>query len=254
MAAQKQYATMKQIFLLAILLLCPPGWSDDQLAIPSDQTTLQEMREVLRDKSDFVDRKAKRLGNKVLQVDCFLSIAGDFETFKKVSSHLPGWRDWALIDINLPLPGQSEYILQLHDLLENTPSVMTSVFSFNIPFFKNHRSRSFNTTTTLNDKALLIVGETLPAEKSAVKRAKAFMKAFPGENKTSHIWVNVKAMVEFNSWFFYEALPEKVLLREVGDRLTYLAQNYQREESRRRTNTMLTTTPAPKLEVPNENQ
>ena len=246
---------MKRLPLLFLLLLSPVCFGDDQLAVPSDEVTLKEMREVLHGKTDFVDRKAKRLGNKVLQVDCYLSIAGYFDTFKKVTSNLTGWRDWALIDINLPQPGQSDYILQLHDLLENTPKIMTSVFSFNIPFFKNHRSRSFNTTTTLGDKSLLVVGETMPAEKSAVKRAKAFMKAFAGDGQSPTIWVNVKAMVEFNSWFFYEALPEKVLLREVGDRLTYLAQNYQREESKRRSGASVATSAAPpKAEVPHENQ
>src|SRR5690606_15532083 len=115
----------------------------------------------------------------------------------------------------------------------------------NLPFLKKNRARTFSLAASPSKGGFSIVGETSVNAKSSVKRARAFMKAYPSEKSPGVIWVMVKAVVEFRNWLVYEALPERVLLREVGDRLQYIVTNYETEESRRVPRRATSTKPLP---------
>ncbi len=207
----------------------------DEFKLPSDQETLAVLKTAFAGKTEHSTRAVRRLGNKTLEVECLVAMHGDFTLFKKISSDYADWRNWVLVDINTPQPGQSDYLLQLHDLNYKSDKKMVSAkFNFNIPFFSKRRGRSFKVSTKGDAKSFTLTGETILNENSAVKMANGYMKAFPAEGKPGIIWISVKSIVIFSNGFFYEALPEKIVLREVGERLQYLVQNYQKEEQRRK--------------------
>lgn len=220
--------------LLCFLFLLQFTAFGEEFKLPTDAEILASMKTVFAGKTEHINRAVHRRGNKTLEVDSFVALNGDFNLFKKISADFADWRNWALVEINTPQPGQSDYLLQLHDLNLKPNKMVSAKYSFNLPFFSKLRGRSFKTTVTNDAKSFTLIGETLLNENSAVKMANAYMKAFPAEGKPGVIWVNVKAVVVFTNGFFYEALPEKIVLREVGDRLQYLVQNYQEEEARRK--------------------
>ncbi len=226
---------MQQVLLLFLFLFfCPYSQASDELVVESDESVFAELKKRIKDRTDFIERKANRLGNNTFEISCYLAVPGDFEQFRKIAPEFAAWREWALTDINLAPPSRGDYIFQIHDLQQKDPGIMAAIFSFNIPFFKKQRTRTFEMSSRDSEKVLFIEGKSIPTENSAVKSAKAYMKTFPAENKTGSLWIHVKALVAFKSWILYEALPEKVLQTEVGDRLQYLIQNYQREETRRK--------------------
>ncbi len=223
--------------LLCLLLFFSAFSYSEEFKVPSDKDALAAMKTVLHGKNEYIQRSARRLGNKTLEVDCYVSMAADLATFAKVTSDFGDLRNWALFDINKPGPSESGYLLELHDLNQKEKEKLSAKFSFNLPFFTRMRGRTFKMTTHAEPKSFTLIGETQLNENSAVKMANAYMKALPAQGKPGNIWIQVKAVVVFGNRFFYEALPEKVLLREVGDRLHYLVQNYQKEESRRKGST-----------------
>lgn len=223
---------MKTLFAFFLLWTVSLAAVTDELPTPTDAETLTYLKAKLGTRKDAVERSVRRLADLTLEVDSALVFPGDFSTFKKVAPDFSHWRDWTLHDINLPPPADGEYLLQIHDIVEKEPGTVSAIFSFNLPLMRNHRARSLQMKVSQNPGAFLIEGETIPAEKSAVKRAKAFLKAFPAKDLPGHVWVQFKALVVFKNWFLFQALPDKVVLRELGDRLGYIAQNYQREEQR----------------------
>ncbi len=215
--------------LLLLFIFATSAWG--AISTPTDAEALPLLKTHLQGKTDHIVRLVRRLGNKTLEVDCFIALQGDLAAFKTITTDFKGWRDWALTDFNVPRDG-SGYVLQLNDLVQRDPGKVTATYVFNVPLFSKERARTFKVGKQEAPKSLTLTAEALVNPKSAVKAANAFMKVLPADGLPGTLWINVKAVVEFNNWFFYEALPEKILLREVGDRLTFLVENYEKEELR----------------------
>ncbi len=225
------------------LFLTTKAFSD--FSIPSDAALISKLSPALSGKTEFYDTQVKRLGKNTLEVECFAALHGEISLFKKIVPKYAEWRDWLLADINLPEPGADAYVFQFHDILQQTADSVVTVFSFNLPFFGKQRTRGFNVKKIETDKSLALLAETQLSENSVVKTAKAYLKAIQPAQPSQTLWVGVSAVVEFKSWMLYQALPEKVVLREVGERLKIISENYKKEENLSRTGTKRTTSALP---------
>lgn len=237
----------------ALLILTTQGWAD--FTVPTDAEVLVTLEKTLAGKSEYFDSQVKRLGKtkkNTLEVDCTIALKGDLSLFKKIVSDYPDWREWLLADFNLPEPGASDYTFQFHDIVAKDASTIVTVFSFNLPFFGKHRSRAFNVTQASSSKSFSLLAETQLNETSVVKFAKGYLKTVQPSAPAQTLWIAVKAVVEFRNSFIYEVLPDKVVLREVGDRLKTISENYKREEVRLRSSAQRATSSAP-IVLPNNN-
>jgi hypothetical protein len=131
-------------------------------------------------------------------------------------------------------------------VIETEPGVLTLPYKVNVPFFSRQRIRAFRMTSNTKDPGVSIFGEAILSENSPVKFTKGYMRVFPAENSKETLWILVKALVQFRGWFLYEALPEKLLLREMGDRIRRFTDNYVAEEALVRAGSRSPENPAPK--------
>jgi hypothetical protein len=221
---------MIQWLLLSSLLVLSSAFAEENFEIPTDSQALQILKEALYGKSDHVDKQVARLGNRTVEVQSCIAMPGDIALFRKISPQYSHWRNWLLQDINLPPEGESDYIIQFQDAAETEPGVVTASYKISLPFFSRQRIRAFKMTSNVKDPGYSLLGEAILSENSPVKFTKAYMKVFPAEGMKGHLWVLIKGIVQFRGWFLYEALPEKILLREAGDRLKRIIDNYHREE------------------------
>lgn len=179
-----------------------------------------------------VQQNVFRRGNKTIEVECYVEVPGQLKEFERVARDLPGWREWAFTDINQPAEGDGDYLLQLLDAPSLEPGKITALYYFNLIFFKKDRTRTFNVSAQTLPGSVLLRGESILSTSSALKSATVTAQAFPAKAKKDVLWIFVRGRVEFRSGFFYEALPERILLRELGDRLTKIASNFKRENDR----------------------
>jgi hypothetical protein len=220
---------MRFAALFFLLLGVSPLWAT--VVVPSDEEFLSSLSPTLSGKTDFFDRRVKRISHtNSIEVTCEAAFPGELALTKKIVPEYDQWREWLLTDINLPEPGASDYIFQFHDIVKRDPTTITTVFSFNIPFFHKHRQRSFDVFRFESEKSVWLTAETQLSTGSAVKKAHAYLKILSPSTTQKLLWVSVKATIEFRNAFLYLALPDKVLLREVGERLRMVAENYRREE------------------------
>ncbi|MBY0369584.1 hypothetical protein K2X33_02790 [bacterium] len=200
----------------------------------AEDATLTKLTKAFKDTAPPIQQKVERKGDKTLEVESLLEIAGDLASFEMVAKDLPHWRDWAFEKINNPGEGQSDYIVQLHDAVSKAPEQMTALFSFNLPFFGKNRTRSFHIQQSKIPAGYRIQAESLLNTNSALKSAKVVADAYLATTKKNMLWVAIHATVVFKSWLIYEALPEKVVLRELGDRLSTIVANFETESTRRK--------------------
>jgi hypothetical protein len=221
---------MRSLFLVVCLWIAP-AFADD-FHVPSDAEALSLLREALQGKPKHFEREVARLGNRTVEVQALVSLPGDIALMRKIAPDFAHWRDWLTKDINTPWSEEdSGYAIQFQDIIETEPGVLTMPYRVNLPFFSRQRVRAFRMTSSIKDPGVSILGEAILSENSPVKFTKGYMRVFPAENSKETLWILVKALVQFRGWFLYEALPEKLLLREMGDRIRRFMDNYAVEEA-----------------------
>ncbi len=237
---------MRSFFLLFSVLVCSLVSAND-FHVPSDAEALSLLREALQGKSSHFEREVARLGNRTVEVQALVSLPGDIALMKKIAPDFAHWRDWLIKDINTPWSeDDSSYAIQFQDAIETEPNILTIPYRVNVPFFSRQRVRAFRMTANTKDTGVSILGEAILSENSPVKFTKGYMKVFPAENSKDTLWILVKALVQFRGWFLYEALPEKILLREMGDRVRRFMENYAAEEALLRAGKRSPANPSPR--------
>jgi len=211
---------------------------------PSDDEIKVLLRKNLAGQGDYLRREMKRMGNKTIRLEAFASLEGDLKTARKVLTEYPHYKNWALHNINVK-PNGSIYFLKINDVAGTLPpaSMLTFSFSLDLPVFKHAGNRSFFVREIVGGAPLTMQLETENDPESVVESCKGIMKAFPAEDATGRIWLYVAGAVVIRPWILYEALPEKLINRESGERIQTILNNYQREEDRLASETAPSPTP-----------
>lgn len=223
---------MKLLCLVSLWLVAAPAWA--KIEIPSNDKILTLLRAKVGTKVDnYYERSVKRVGDKTVAVEIFASSEGDYKYAPKIFGDFPKYREWILHNIN-KRPSGGTYYLQMKDLVvkPGEPDIIVGNFVVDLPVFKKDMFRRFRAKSSQDKESFLVTVESVPLPDSVIGSGDGFMKVFPAPNNGTRLWYYLRGEVKIRNWLLYEALPDKLLARESGERVQQLLDNYLAQEDR----------------------
>ncbi len=204
------------------------------LSLPPDAEIQKRLAAHLGEKGDFQDRVFRRLGDRTVEFEGFISTEADFNLVKEVFSEPQHYSRWLMKNIN-KRPGGGEYFIKLRsfDPAAGMANTLLAVLNFELPLFKKvlechvhfkseNKGPTYLLTATVDTKG----------HGTFIEKFETVMQFFP--KAAGRVWIYARGQVKFKHWLLYEALPERMLLRESGERLQIVIDNYLTEENLRR--------------------
>lgn len=223
-------AKQSRCIFLALLLIARLA----SAAGPTDEEILAKLKLKLGDKAEYTERNLRRIGNRTLELEVFVAGEGSYETATQVFSDWSHFADWALKNINRRADGGT-YYMKINGLsVSATDNSVLEINSFlDLPMIKKEVKQKFRMKTEKPTKGVFTLsGEVILDEKSLLDTAGGYLKIFPVEGKSTRLWVYIRGEAKLKSWVIYEALPERLLTRESGERIQIVMDNYLTEEDR----------------------
>ncbi len=219
-----------------LLALWPGRLSALALILPSDEAILAELRTRLAGQDEAVHREIKRKGNRTIEMVNCIATEMDPRLAPAILADTRHYADWALNGIN-QRPTGGTYVALLHGLNVDpkTPDLLTVTFSFDLPLFRTPRSAAFQMESSTEKGIFTLTAEALDTS-GTFTHADIALKVFPAP-RPGFSWLYARGEAQLRSWVLYEALPEKLLNRESGERIRIILDNYLREENSRRAQT-----------------
>jgi len=233
---------LSRMGLTLVVLLAGRLASAYSLDIPSNAEILKSLSGKLAGQSgDYLIRHVQRMGNKTIEMETMIATDGDPKLANAILTDFAHYRNWMLQGLN-HRPAGGEYLLKIRDfaIKPGDPSVLVANVTFDLPLFKIDLLYAIKVGTKKENDGLTITAEALPQPansglgESPIKSTEAFAKIFPAPKHRDVVWIYLKGRTVLNNWLLYEALPDKVLERETGDRLQIIVDNYHREESQKK--------------------
>jgi hypothetical protein len=214
---------------------------------PSDDKIKQTLRSYLKGQGDVTKRSFKRLGNRTIQLESFISLEGDFDLACAIFSDLDHY-DWAMKNINVR-PDGTKYLIQILQMSVDShipDTLVTFTFALDMPIFHYKGKRQFKVKVTKTLDSLTLNADTMGSETGIINRSQAILKIFPAEGARGRLWIYINGRMEIGTWLLYEALPDKLMNgSQTATRFQTLIENYQNEEDRRRS-LLIKSNPDPK--------
>jgi hypothetical protein len=219
---------MKTCIFILMLSFGFPCWGEEPYQ--KSEELLARVKKELAGQREVSRRSVKRLGNNTIEMEIFAATDGDLDIAKKIFPEFTRYGEWTLSNINKNSSG-GDYVLQIKDLkFHGKDSAMEIFYQLKLPIFKHSASRSYAMRLVKPEKTLVIEVEALPVKDSFINASKGRLYVWNGDKTT--LWFYFRGHIKLASWMLYEALPEQVVLRESGERIQTLLQNYQKEENR----------------------
>ncbi len=199
----------------------------------SDEEVYAKLKAKLENQANhYITRQVKRLGNKTVQFESFISCEGDYSMIPTIFGAYPEYHNWILNNINVK-PGGDSYFIRITDVQTSPEArdILTLSFHFNLPLFKMPMERVFHMKSYSTAKSYTVEAESVPNSKAPIGSLNAYMKVFPAGR--DRLWVYLSGQSILKSWLLYEAMPESILNSESGERVGIVVSNYQTEENRR---------------------
>lgn len=204
----------------------------------TDQEAFDILKKVLKDyPGAYQERKINRIGNKTISFESIVAIESDPKLFQKIIFNVKDYSHWALKNINLK-PGGGTYYIKIMDMKPepSDPMTLRCFVTVDLPVFKHHLQALVKVSPDDKAKNFTVRASMVPDDKSILEGIEILSKVFPGENRPGIQWMYTKAHIVLKNWLLYEALPEKLLKRESGERVQIVLDNYTEEELRLRKN------------------
>jgi hypothetical protein len=174
-------------------------------------------------------RTVQRHGDKTIGIESFLCVEGSFESMRKIATDFGSYGQWVLNNIN-ERPTGGSYFIQFLDISAPNPDHVLLKYKVDFPFLKKERQKHFKVKSETFPRAFVLTGEGVEDAESLLNYARAEMVVFPAPKTDQELWLYVQGKAQLKSSFIYEALPEKILRSEAGDRLQRIADNYHDRE------------------------
>lgn len=205
------------------------------VTLPSDAEVYNRVRDKLKGQGDYVKRDIHKAGNKTIEFETFISLEGDIKLAPEIIGNIADYGKWALNGVNKK-PSGGHYFLQFRSLEEKPPhsKILRADVVIVLPIFEKELQRDFKLETSQNGDVLTLSGEALPNENSPIATAEGFVRIYPAEGMSGRVWIYVKGRAQLRSWILYEAIPERLMFGETGERIMIMLENYLVEEERLR--------------------
>ena len=203
--------------------------------LPPDGELLKVLRARLPSHGDAAERKVTRVGNRTIEFESWVSTEADFGDAKEILADWDHYGDWVLANINKK-PSGGNYLVQILDLKPaagQKDTVVTTV-KIDLPLFQHELQCVLKLKSMGTPEAFTLIGDISGMTGTYIENVEAVLKMFPVEKTTNRAWIYVKGLVKLKNWLLYEAMPERMLKSETGQRIQTIVDNYLKEESRRR--------------------
>lgn len=224
---------MESIKIQTIILgLCFCSWVGalPNWVTPNSQVLSILDRELSTKTGDYFKRTVRRAGNQTIELEGFASLSGTIDNYYRVVKDVPGYRKWILAGVNQK-PSGGDYLLQVLDL-KPTPNfnVLQAEFGLHFPGIKQRVYRSFKVLPERSSESVVVTCESLEANDLLLKSMTGFVSAFSDPKNKERLWVYFKGFARLRSWLLYQALPDKLLVRESSERIRTVLDNVGAEE------------------------
>ncbi len=210
------------------------SWAAFPLSPPAEAVVQTRLVQRLSEKGDFQDRVFRRIGNRTVEFEGFISTEADFSLVKEIFNDIPHYPRWILPHINQRPSGDS-YFIKLNDLVSgpNSSTSLIATLGFELPLFKREIPCHLNFKTENRGNSFWLTINADPNIKSKyIESFSSIIQVF--QKGEGHVWIYAIGNVQFRNWLLYEALPDRMLTRETGERLQIVIDNYLAEENFRR--------------------
>lgn len=198
---------------------------------PSDQI-FPKIKKTLAGKGDMATREVQRVGNKTLLMEAFVSTDGNYDMAKKIFTNFELYPKWTLNDINKSAAGKT-YKMQFQGMKWSpSDSMMEILYELNLPVYHYTGSRKYHIEEVKSEKTLCIEVSAATLKDAFIESSKGRFYVWKAPGEKDRIWFYFRGYATIGPWIIYEALPERVVMNESGERVQTLLQNYQKEESR----------------------
>jgi len=224
---------LKIFFLIFFLNLSAKG---DEF--PSQTEVFRKLETVLKNQtSDHFEKQVKRMGNKKISLESFVSIEADWNLLQKIAKKISNYPIWALPNINEKGGGEKFYI-QIAGMTVDPKNpnnlelkVVLALPALKIPI---QRVFHFEFPTSPVKNSMIMKISTVDGEDSAVQDMSGFIMFFKSPKNPNLVWAYTNVSVVLTHWLVYESLPERLLNSELGERIRISMENYQRFENTQR--------------------
>jgi hypothetical protein len=225
----------KQLAFLFLFLLSFPLHAD--LLGRSDEQIQKDLKKFATSPPyEQFQRKVRRVGDRTVEFEAMLTLEADRDYFKEISRDFGTFQDWVLRNINVR-PSGGNYYSKIRELkpFPNDPSLLHLMVAMELPLWKAIIERDFKFQTSEKGNVFELRGDTVPHETSVIEKATGILTMVPHPtHPSSFVAIQLRATVKIRNWLLYEALPERILQRESGERIQIVLDNYHSEEERRR--------------------
>ena len=222
---ESQKVKVTKVFL-SILLLNSLAYGLDI----SDDTALAELKSKLEKQPEGIKSELLRKGNQTIEIKNYVAIDGSLSSAKSILKNFGQYSNWALEGINQS-PRGGNYFMRLLDVVwkKTEPEIVGIQFLFNFPLLKHTGIRKFKVTHREDQSTFEIKANNVEQADPFVKSCEGIVKIFPTPQKKDKLWVYIhgKAVLQ---WALYEVLPERVVTKEIGERVHTVLLNYQKKE------------------------
>ncbi len=214
------------------------------LSVPSDAEIQKKLAARLKGKDDYSERNARRVGNRTIEVEGFISLDGELELTKEILAEPKEYARWLLPNINTR-PSGGEYLVKIMgmELAPESTNVLITKLSFDLPLFKKEIDCHVKVGSERKGNRVVLNATIDTLQGTYIEHFQAVLQFFQREK--GKLWVYALGEVRFKHWLVYEALPDRLLNRETGERLQIAIDNYLNEENHRRSQKRKSTSTAP---------
>jgi len=220
-------------------------------APPTDAEIRAKVKAKLQAKQDHTERTLTRIGDRTLQLEVFIATPGNLKMATEIFKDWQHYSDWALKGIN-QRPTGGEYYMQIlgMNVSPKDKTILQLNLFLNFPVFTKKLEREFRMTVEEVNGVLTVDAEAVKDNESVIGASSGFLKIFQADGTTNQLWVYVSGLAQLKNWLLYEALPEKLLTRESGDRIQIVMDNYIQEEDRRLNATVKSLATSDRIKTP----
>ena len=196
-------------------------------ALDVEPGSKERLTALLQGKGDVLRRTVERIGNRTIQIRLLISADADYASAKKIFSAHREYREWALRNINVKSNGSSYFVKFLG--CDPLPSgVLAFPIRVDLPIFGRDLTAYIGVTTEKVQGGFAVHAKTTTNEhRQNLGTIDGYLYFFPAPKEKRRVYGELRGNLQFMHTLLYEALPEKLLVRETSERIQTLIDNYR---------------------------